>query len=125
MCSEEECSQEGRGDALNALNDERSRMQARSGRSSEVGVEKPFKERRQERRIDPMLATLVDVAIAYHENLGWQVAQAFMRETGVPAALVQNVLTGAARQRSCVLRRWTPRAVAEPFVDGRPGEGPA
>lgn len=88
-------------------------------------MEKLLKERRQERRVDPMLATLVDVALAYRENLGSAVAQAFMRETGVPAALVQRVLAGSARQRSGVPRRWALRGVAELPAQERTGDGPA
>lgn len=87
-------------------------------------MDKPLKERRQERRIDPMLATLVDVALAYRENLGSEVAQAFMRETGMPAALVQRVLAGAARQRSGVPRRWTLRGVPDLAAQERTGDGP-
>lgn len=71
----------------------------------------PFVERRQERRTDPIAATLVDVAIAYRDNLGCRVAQAFMHETGVPEALAKRVLDGSARMRSTVPRRWTARPV--------------
>lgn len=88
-------------------------------------MDKPLKERRHERRIDPMLATLVDVALAYRENLGREVAQAFMRETGVPAALVQRVLAGAARQRSGLPRRWPLRSLADPRPQEGAWDGPA
>jgi len=69
-----------------------------------------------------MLATLVDVALSYRENLGDRVAAAFMRETGVPASLMQRVLGGGARQRAALPRRWAPRALQEPHpqVDGAP-----
>ena len=70
----------------------------------------PFVKRRQERRTDPILATLVDVAIAYRDNLGCRVAQAFLQETGVPEALAKRVLDGTARMRATVPRRWTPQA---------------
>ena len=52
-----------------------------------------------------------DVAIAYRDNLGAHVAQAFMRETGVPEALAGRVLAGAATARATAPRRWSPRAV--------------
>lgn len=75
----------------------------------------PVVERKQERRTDPILATLVDVAIAYRDNLGVRVAQAFLRETGVPAPLAQRVLDGTARPRSTMPRRWTPRSPPERY----------
>ncbi len=65
----------------------------------------PFVERRQERRVDPVLATLIDVAIAYRVNLGDRVAAAFMRETGVPSHLAQRVLDGLATMRMTAPRR--------------------
>ena len=74
----------------------------------------PLRERQMERRADPILATLVDVAIAYRENLGCRVAQAFLHETGVPPALAMRVLDGSASMRSTVPRRWTQRAVHDP-----------
>lgn len=85
-------------------------------------MDNPFVERQPERRSDPMLATLVDVALAYRENLGQRVAEAFMRETGVPGSLMQRVLAGAARQRAALPRRWAPRPVQDlqPQVDGAP-----
>lgn len=86
-------------------------------------MNKPFVERRQDRRTDPMLATLVDVAIAYRDNLGWRVAEAFMLETGVPATLVRRVLERSASQRASVPRRWAPRAVTDPLLDRRAGAG--
>ena len=58
-----------------------------------------------DRRADPMLATLIDVAIAYRENLGCRVAQAFLLETGVPPALAMRVLDGSASMRATVPRR--------------------
>jgi len=73
----------------------------------------PFVERKQERRADPILATLVDVAIAYRENLGVRVAEAFLRETGVPGPLAQRVLDGSARTRSTMPRRWAPRPLQD------------
>ena len=77
-----------------------------------------LRERQMERRADPILATLIDVAIAYRENLGCRVAQAFLHETGVPAALAMRVLDGSASMRSTVPRRWTPRAVHDRAPDG-------
>jgi len=73
----------------------------------------PIVERKQERRADPILATLVDVAIAYRENLGTRVAEAFLRETGVPGPLAQRVLDGSARTRSTMPRRWAPRPLQD------------
>jgi hypothetical protein len=72
-----------------------------------------FVERKHERRADPILATLVDVAIAYRENLGVRVAEAFLRETGVPGPLAQRVLDGSARTRATRPRRGTSRALQE------------
>lgn len=69
----------------------------------------PFIERGQERRADPILSTLVDVAIAYRENVGARVAEAFLRETGVPDPLAQRVLDGSAKTRATTPRRWSPR----------------
>lgn len=86
-------------------------------------MHKPFMERQQDRRADPILATLVDVAIAYRENLGCRVAEAFMRETGVPAALAQRVLDGSASQRATVPRRWASRPVHDLAPDRRQGTG--
>jgi hypothetical protein len=63
-----------------------------------------FVERARERRADPIMATLIDVAISYRENLGGHVAEAFLRETGVPAALAQRVLDGSAGRRSAPRR---------------------
>ena len=68
-------------------------------------VENALTERRGDRRADPILATLVDVAIAYRDNLGFTVAQAFLRETGVPEALAKRVLDGTASARATVPRR--------------------
>lgn len=76
-----------------------------------------LRERQMDRRADPILATLVDVAIAYRENLGRQVAQAFLRETGVPAALAMRVLDGSASMRATVPRQWTPRAIDDRVPD--------
>jgi hypothetical protein len=74
-------------------------------------VTHPFVERKQERRADPIMATLVDVAIAYRENLGVRVAEAFLGETGVPGPLAQRVLDGSARTRATMPRRWTLRTI--------------
>ena len=71
----------------------------------------PFVERRQERRVDAVLATLVDVAIAYRVNVGDRVAEAFMRETGVPAHLAQRVLDGSATVRTTAPRRHAPQGM--------------
>ena len=89
----------------------------------EARVQHPFIERRQDRRADPILATLVDVAIAYRENLGGQVAEAFMRETGVPAALAQRVLERSASRRTTVPRRRASRPVWDTAADRRQGDG--
>lgn len=70
-------------------------------------------ERRGERRADPVLGALVDVAIAYRINLGPGVAAAFLRETGVPGTLAQRVLEGGAMLRSTV-----PRRRASPVLPG-------
>jgi len=72
-----------------------------------------FVERQQERRADPIMATLVDVAIAYRENLGVRVAEAFLRETGVPGPLARRVLDGSATKRAPTPRRWTPRPLQD------------
>ena len=76
-------------------------------------MENAFRERQGERRADAILATLVDVAISYRDNLSSHVAQAFMRETRIPDALVKRVLDGSARMRATVPRRWAPRAAHE------------
>lgn len=60
---------------------------------------------RQDRRADPVLGAIIDVAIAYRDNLGSRVAEAFLRETGVPGAVAQRVLDHSARQRTLVPRR--------------------
>jgi hypothetical protein len=73
-----------------------------------------FVERRAERRTDPVLGALIDVAIAYRDNLGCRVAEAFLRETGVPEPLARRVLDRSALQRSIVPRRWAPRTAPEP-----------
>ncbi|MGJ9420592.1 hypothetical protein ACHAC9_22985 [Massilia sp. CMS3.1] len=77
-----------------------------------------LKDRQMDRRADPILATLIDVAIAYRENLGCRVAQAFLHETGVPPALAMRVLAGSARMRATVPRRWSARAVHDLTPDG-------
>ena len=64
-----------------------------------------FVERKRERRMDPIQATLIDVAIAYRENLGCRVAESFLRETGVPDVLTQRVLDGSATRRATAPRR--------------------
>ena len=61
--------------------------------------------RQGERRSDAVLGAVVDVAIAYRDNLGLRVAEAFMRETRVPDAVVQRVLDRTAHQRTSVPRR--------------------
>ena len=60
---------------------------------------------RRERRADPALGALIDVAIAYRDNLGMTVAAAFMRETRVPDAVAQRVLDRTAQQRTPSPRR--------------------
>jgi hypothetical protein len=89
------------------------RFPARHAGHEEALVKDPFKERAPERRTDPILATLVDVAIAYRENLGARVAQAFLLETGVPDALAKRVLDGSASVRAAVPRRRTRRALRD------------
>lgn len=81
-------------------------------------MKNPLRERQMERRVDPILATLIDVAIAYRENLGCRVAQAFLHETCVPPALAMHVLDGSASMRSTVPRRWTQRALDDRAPDG-------
>ena len=83
-------------------------------RLEETAAENVFVERGQDRRADPVLGALIDVAIAYRDNLGWQVAEAFLRETGVPETLAQRVFERSAVQRSLAPRRWTARATADP-----------
>lgn len=85
-----------------------------------AGADRAFVERRPERRADPVLGALVDVAIAYRDNLGSRVAAAFLSETGVPEAVARRVLERSARQRTTQPRRWTPRPV---FDAACPGEG--
>jgi hypothetical protein len=58
-----------------------------------------------ERRADPVLGALIDVAIAYRINLGARVAAAFLRETGVSDTLARRVLDGSATVRSITPRR--------------------
>lgn len=59
----------------------------------------------RERRADPVMGALVDVAIAYRDNLGMTVAAAFLRETRVPDAVAQRVLDRTAQQRATAPRR--------------------
>jgi hypothetical protein len=66
--------------------------------------------RQGERRSDAVLGAVVDVAIAYRDNLGPRVAEAFMRETRVPDAVAQCVLNRTAHQRTSVPRRRLARA---------------
>ena len=80
-------------------------------------MEHSLSNRGRDRRGDPILATLVDVAIAYRDNLGTRVALAFMRETGVPEALAARVLDGTAAARATGPRRWTVRAVHDQAAD--------
>lgn len=61
--------------------------------------------RQEERRSNAVLGAVVDVAIAYRDNLGPRVAEAFMRETRVPDAVAQRVLNRTAHQRASVPRR--------------------
>jgi hypothetical protein len=72
---------------------------------------------RRERRADPVLGALVDVAIAYRDNLGMTVAAAFLRETRVPDAVAQRVLDRTAHQRTPAPRRRFVRADA-PQAEG-------
>ena len=76
-------------------------------------MDNALRERRGDRRADPILATLVDVAIAYRDNVGSGVAQAFLRETGVPETLAQRVLNGSASMRSTIPRRRIAHALHE------------
>ena len=92
---------------------------AATPRLEETAVDKSFVERGRDRRTDPVLGALVDVAIAYRENLGWRVAEAFLRETGVPEAIARRVLERSAHQRATLPRRWTVR----PAPDPAPGAG--
>ncbi|MFC5512326.1 hypothetical protein ACFPOU_14465 [Massilia jejuensis] len=80
-------------------------------------MENALTERRGERRADPVLGALIDVAIAYRANLGPAVAAAFLRETGVPAALARRVLEGSATTRATTPRRWSARAAPMPRID--------
>jgi hypothetical protein len=80
-------------------------------------VDDPVAGSRRERRADPVLGALVDVAIAYRDNLGMTVAAAFLRETRVPDAVAQRVLDRTAHQRTPVPRRRFVRADA-PEADG-------
>ena len=61
--------------------------------------------RQDERRSDAVLGAIVDVAIAYRDNLGMRVAEAFLRETRVPDTVAQRVLNRTAHQRTSVPRR--------------------
>jgi hypothetical protein len=74
-------------------------------------------ERRGERRVDPVLGALIDVAIVYRLNLGAAVAAAFLRETGVSPVLARRVLDGLATQRSTTPRRRTGAALPVLFPD--------
>jgi hypothetical protein len=66
--------------------------------------------RHEERRSDAVLGAIVDVAIAYRDNLGMRVAEAFLRETRVPDTVAQRVLNRTAHQRTSVPRRRLTRA---------------
>lgn len=83
-------------------------------------VDTAFTERRGERRADPVLGALIDVAIAYRLNLGAGVAAAFLRETGVAPALAQRVLDGLATQRSTTPRRRSGTVLPVLFPDTEP-----
>ena len=61
--------------------------------------------RQEDRRTNAVLGAVVDVAIAYRDNLGMRVAEAFMRETRVPDTVAQRVLNCTAHQRTAVPRR--------------------
>ncbi|MFC5480736.1 hypothetical protein [Massilia suwonensis] len=76
-----------------------------------------FTQRRGERRADPVLGALIDVAIAYRLNLGPGVAAAFMRETGVAPALARRVLDGLATLRATTPRRRSGAALPVLFSD--------
>ncbi len=69
-----------------------------------------FASRQKERRSNAVLGAVVDVAIAYRDNLGVRVAQAFLRETLVPDAVAERVLNCTAQQRTAVPRRRLVRA---------------
>ena len=81
-------------------------------------MENTLIERRAERRADPVLGALIDVAIAYRQNLGPGVAGALLRETGVPAAVAQRVLDQRAVVRSATPRR----RAAQPDLRGTPAD---
>jgi hypothetical protein len=72
----------------------------------------------RERRADPVLGALVDVAIAYRDNLGMSVAAAFLRETRVPDAVAQRVIDRTVHQRTPVPRRRLARAEAPQAASG-------
>jgi hypothetical protein len=71
-----------------------------------------------ERRGDPILGTLVDVAIAYRDNVGMSVAAAFLRETRVPDAVATRVLDRTACQRTPLPRRRPARGEAPRSASG-------
>ena len=75
---------------------------------------------RPERRADPVLGALVDVAIAYRDNLGMGVAAAFLRETRVPDTVAQRVLDRSAHQRTPVPRRRLARLEVPQAAAGDP-----
>lgn len=79
-----------------------------------------FASNRPERRSDPVLGALVDVAIAYRDNLGMAVATAFLRETRVPDAVAQRVIDCVAHQRTPVPRRRLARYDGPQVAAGAP-----
>jgi hypothetical protein len=82
-------------------------------------VENALIERRGERRADPVLGALIDVAIAYRQNLGPEVAAALLRETGVPAAVAQRVLDQRAIVRSTTPRRRAAQPASQEVLRAR------
>jgi hypothetical protein len=77
----------------------------KGGANWRIQLDLGYLPRAPERRVDPLLATLIDVAIAYRDNVGPRVAEAFLRETGVAPALACRVLEGQASQRARLPRR--------------------
>ena len=84
--------------------------------------QRSFTERCRERRADPVLGALVDVAIAYRDNVGRKVAEAFLRETGVPETVALRVLNRSAQQRAMTPRRWTAQVFPGPMRGARAPE---
>ena len=82
-------------------------------------MENTLIERRAERRANPVLGALIDVAVAYRQNLGPGVAAALLRETGVPAAVAQRVLDRRAVVRSTTPRRRAAQPVLQEILADR------